>query len=329
MSASTASRRPWAGWDFYEPTNRVGSTTIPTALAVAALAGAAAFVYQRITMWMPLIYVNFLIAGGFAAGIGWVMAEAFLKTHGRAAKMGAGFAAGAAVVAFAVSFQAAAVFTRPDIRGESEALKARLALEGEYELDEDAFEQFVSSFGIGDYIKMRQENGWTVGRPRGGLDLSGVMVWLVWLAELGILAGGAYFMAEKRLDRVYCEECRRFCDVVDVATIRHVPPRDARDAIRNGTIDDLLALPSTDRRAPPLNVQAHVCAKSCPAWLDISTVGPPSKKGESSSDVPLLTHAGVASATLRRIEERARVKADPPDTSQAPRRSKRPRPPDV
>ena len=136
-------------------------------------------------------------------------------------------------------------------------------------------------------------------------------------------------MAEKRLDRVYCEECRRFCDVVDVATIRHVPPRDARDAIRNGTIDDLLALPSTDRRAPPLNVQAHVCAKSCPAWLDISTVGPPSKKGESSSDVPLLTHAGVASATLRRIEERARVKADPPDTSQAPRRSKRPRPPDV
>ncbi|MGE0191535.1 MAG: hypothetical protein AB7T63_05775 [Planctomycetota bacterium] len=329
MSSSGSSRRPYAGWDFYEPSDRVGSSTVPAALAVVALASAGAFAYQRITMWMPLIYVNFLIVGGFAAAIGWAMSEAFLKTHGRAAKMGAGFAAGAAAVAFVVSFQAAAVFTRGEIREEREALQTRLALEGEGEFDEEAFEELVSSFGVGDYIQLRQEGGWTVGRRSGGVGLSGGMVWLVWLVELGILAGGAWLMAEKRLDRVYCEECRRFCDVIDVASIRHVPPRDAREAIRHGTIDDLLALPSTDRRAPPLHVRAHVCARSCPAWLDVSTVGPPTKKGARSSEVPLLTHAGVPSATLRRIEERAQLKADPAEEAQAPRRSKRPKPPGV
>lgn len=330
VNASAArSRGSRAEWDVYQPSNRLGASTIPAAIGVIVLAAGAAFLYQRITTWMPLIYANFLIAAGLGAGIGGLMSEAFLRTHGRSPSMASGLAVAAAVVAFVASFFAGASFLRSEIAEGMRELKGKAALEGAVVADDAAIEAAIQQVGVQDFIEERVESGWTLGRSRSGVPISGVLVWCVWLAELVLIAGAAYGLARARMDRVYCEDCGRFCTVRHVATLRHMAPRAVDDALFTASIDALLAVPSDDRRAPPVEVEAHVCRKSCPAWLDVSTLGRPSERGGKPEKLPLLEHVGVPSAVLARVVERAAQKAETGGAPQAPVRSRRPKPPDV
>ena len=57
--------------DSYQPSGRVGKSTLVWTLTGLLIAVGLAWLYQRLLDWIPLIYINFLLTlgSGFALGV--------------------------------------------------------------------------------------------------------------------------------------------------------------------------------------------------------------------------------------------------------------------
>jgi len=224
----------------YRPSGRMGSSAIVMALAAGTVGAAIlGWAYQAAVDWIPLVYVNVLATMGFGWALGFLVARALRKGHGRNVAAAVAIAGLAAVLGDAVSFHAG--YRR--VHAEAEKIRAAFLKELSPEDRAEAVEELDYPFS--EYLSDRAENGWTLG-SESGLPIRGALVWGVWVLELGILVGFAARFALRAARAPYCEPCGAWTVGAPVASMAGVDDGALRAAVAAG---DLATLLSPPRRA--------------------------------------------------------------------------------
>ena len=230
---------------------------------VAALVGG--FLYQHLVSIIPLIYLNVVATIGLGAGIGFAFGYGASLGKFREPLAAAGLAALCGLVAIVVSFRVAHAQGAKEM---NEELAAVFPATDEGIPPELAHLQDMS---LGSWIDLRVETGWSVGRigrSSDGPGFSGIFVWLIWLAELGIVCGAAAKFAYKLTDTVYCDDCNEQMEGAVLGRIRGVNERELARAERHGDLDELLAL-TTNRGHKALHWTLLYCP-SCKTTRDLA-----------------------------------------------------------
>jgi hypothetical protein len=157
-------------------------------LGLAGL-GVAAVVYALGLKWIPLIYVSFLltIGLGWAAGLigQWIVKRGKVRNVGVAFGIAVLLALGGLVAKFAFQYFEA--------RRSIDALQITDILEPHDpqptpEQFQELKARIKNNFTFVRHIETRVEQGWNIGRGgRNGIPISGPLVYLVWLIEIGII----------------------------------------------------------------------------------------------------------------------------------------------
>ncbi|MDJ0523643.1 MAG: hypothetical protein QNJ90_16355 [Planctomycetota bacterium] len=220
----------------YVPSGRMGALAMPAALvAGAGIAIAGGFVYQKLIDVIPFIYINAVLTIGFAFLLGLVVAFAVGWGKCRNVLVAGAMGLVAGVIAIGFTFHLAHGWHTSEWADELQGLLSREA--GVDPAAAEAEVEAVRTMSLGDYIDTRVEMGWTVLR----IELTGIMVWLLWLIEAGILAGGAALIAAGGATAPFCEPCDLYTEQQKLGTIRALPPPSMRTAARQG-IPGLLEL---------------------------------------------------------------------------------------
>jgi hypothetical protein len=117
------------------------------------------------------------------------------------------------------------------------------ALGGDPEAQLVSREQFEELYTFREWLDARVENGWSVGRvggSSGGLPLEGIVVWVVWAIEAGIVL----FLAVKgagTANAPYCETCDRWTEKKTLGPWAQVDEADLRRAAREEDAQTLRA----------------------------------------------------------------------------------------
>lgn len=223
-------------------------------LAGAAVAVAGAWLYQRFVIWVPFIYITLLGTAAFGAAIGFVVGLVMRAGKTRSLVVAGVVGALCGVLGEAASFKFDYDYRLAEA---AEELSASGEIEGPISA-EDLSE--LISFGA--YIDLRTENGFSVGRGgSGGLPLTGVLVYLIWLIELGVIGGVAFWIARSRVTDTFCERCSEWMKERPVGVRGGVDVGRLHAAVRDGDAAPLLA-PAQDPESAVSAVYAvHECAR--------------------------------------------------------------------
>lgn len=169
----------------YSPSGRFSPTFIIYALIAAIAVVGIAFVYQLGLTWIPFVYINFLLTAAMGVAVG--KATEFVIKRGHVRNVILSFLVFATLLVlglggkFGFQYLTERIRLREDLRQD--------------ELQEFLLEEFTFM----EHIKSRVEDGWKVGRG-GKAPLAGPFVYLVWLAELGIIGyvGGSMVIEAAR-----------------------------------------------------------------------------------------------------------------------------------
>lgn len=166
----------------YQPSWRVGFASWPLLLLAIIAAIGAAFGYQIALEFIPLIYINFLVTYGIGHGLGWLNRQVIVRGKCRnvaaAALFGVVLASSLLGAKFFFQYQRMlSEFTQvvldenqlPD----SERGKIRRTISQEL--------TFVK------HLELRVQEGWNIQRRGNNMPIAGVMVYVVWIVEAGIL----------------------------------------------------------------------------------------------------------------------------------------------
>lgn len=230
----------------------------PVALVIGSVGaiGAAAIMaigYQYAVHYIPFIYANALLTLALGAGVGLATGSVlkFGKCRNAALASGLGLAAGALalVVTHWVGYRQAV--------GEIQEV---LASEGE------TVETVEQALPFGEYLRLKSETGWTIGSARpstikAGLEISGALVWVVWLIEAGAIIGVATFLARKPLDHPFCESCGLWTKSEAVGTLTPCSFSKLSTAVLR---DDMAAIIEPERDATS-DRTAHFTLHRCPS----------------------------------------------------------------
>ncbi len=218
----------------YVASGRMGALSVPAGLGIGLLAGAiGGLVYQKLIDVIPLIYVNVVLTCGLAVVVGLGTAYGLRIGKCRNALVGGmvGVVCGAATLAF--TFHLAHQWGRAEMVEELDRLAG---IEGPVPVE---VLEYTRNLSFGDYIDIRVETGWWVGSS-GGPQLTGPLVWLIWLVEAGIVCVGAFLFASTAAAALYCERCEVPTEDQVLGTVRAISPEAMRAAARRGSIQDCL-----------------------------------------------------------------------------------------
>lgn len=231
----------------YQPSGRFS----PLVFAYAALAAiamlAAGFIYQKLISWIPFIYLNFLLALGFAAvgfyAMTWVVklgkCRNLMIACGLATLVGAAGAACTHYFAYENALGEAVVEIRKEDPSVTEADIRR----------EITFSK---------YLEIRADEGWSIGRRTssgsGGLPIAGIFVYLVWLIEAGVIVAGPFLGAKSAGNTPYCERPDCWADKTERVVRLAGQTRDSVAALAAAdAVDDLIILPTATTASPNSN----------------------------------------------------------------------------
>jgi hypothetical protein len=265
------------GLDAYRPSGRFDPLALVGIAAVLVVAAATAWLYQRLVDWIPFIYVNVFLTAGFGLVLGAALAAALRWGKVRSRLLALVAAAAVALVAEGASFHWAYRNALPDAYGE---LRQLAAAAGEEAIPYDEFERV---FTFDDWREARVESGWTLGRVGrsggGGLELSGVFVYAVWLVELGILLVITLLLGAAVPRDPFCETCDRWTETKKLDLWPQVDTATLRRAVEAGDRTTLLA----PRPAPGSGDTATYVLRSCPACRQGGFVGVSVSREERSA----------------------------------------------
>ncbi|MCX5662160.1 MAG: hypothetical protein NTW19_20985 [Planctomycetota bacterium] len=197
----------------YRPSGRFDPVFIGAAFAAVIPALVAAWIYQKLIWWIPLIYICWLITFGMAFGL--YMLTGFAVRMGKCRNTAIAVVAGALlgfaalVAAHAVNYlDCRAMFAREAMseatqkgwktladagmaeggNGTEGANGAETADLAKVPLSADLFAHLYT---FDAHRATRAASGWTIGRHGSGIPITGLFVYLIWLIEAGLLVGGA------------------------------------------------------------------------------------------------------------------------------------------
>lgn len=261
----------------YEASGRMGSLAIPGLLACLAAGALGAWLYQRLVDWVPLIYVNFLLTLGFGAGLGLLVAYVARASKLRSRRLTLATAALTGLCASAASFWWAYQIALP------QAYEEVLEYARKEQAEPVSREEFDALYTLDDWRQARAETGWTVGRVASSGSrptISGIMVYVIWLLEAGLLVGSACRVVAKAPEGRFCEPCDRWMDAEPLTPFLDV---DAEALGRASDVHDLSAL-LTPAHMPGSGVHGAYTLHTCPgcstgAVLDVHSLRIQAGKG--------------------------------------------------
>ena len=228
--------------------NPVGALTFLGLGALAALGLGAAYAY--LSFYIPLVYVNLIIAGGFGFALGWVAAKIakMAKVRNASVLLGGGFLIGLLGLYFAWVFWI------------------------------HAFSEFsMLSFNPGDIFNIMQLLGITGVWEIFGSTPTGGMLYLIWALEAIIIIGVCVVVTKAFFTRQpYCEDCNTWTEEM-VISDRIEPIAEPKAFIQRLEAKDFTALTSLERVAADFPVRTKVEISDCPdcngnAYLTVELV---------------------------------------------------------
>ena len=265
--------------------------------AVTAIAGA--WLYQRFVIWVPFIYVTFLGTLAFGAAIGAVVGYAMRAGKTRSLLVPAIIAGLCGVLGEAASFKFDYSYRMAEAAEE-------LSASGEVE-EAITGEELEQAISFSDYIEHRAEQGFSIGRGgSGGLPLQGMLTYLIWLIELGAIAGTAVVLARGRFEDTFCERCEQWMAERALGLHAGVDAAHLRAAATEGDGASLFAPRPDPESAVSVVYSVHECARCRDnpyltvrlAWLEQN------KKGEDEEKTEAIAHqVSVTPAEITTLEQ--------------------------
>lgn len=277
------------------------STLLYALVALFVVAGAA-YLYQLAIAWIPLIYINFLLTIGFGLVVGIIGAMVVKRGHCRNVVL-------ASLLALTLAFFGIGVkhwFQYAHRRGIVAELVEEVAREHPGGDGEVAFQ-----FAFPDYIRMRVEEGWSIGRfGRNGAPIAGWFVWLIWAIEASIAIYYAWTLTRGEAKSPYSESHAEWADEEEVIGLVPVTSTVAASVADASQLQQLLDTPPTTDQSTNTLLQYKM--HSIPgqemedAYLSVDKITVKvNNKGETSQDEDsIFQYAVVNSGQRRAITER-------------------------
>lgn len=227
----------------YRHSGRVGALGAPIIFLVGGISAILlAAVYSYGLAWIPLIYVSFLLTGGFGAILGLIV--------GICAKIGKirnpfivgifGLMIGALGLYMSWAFDGMARFGTEEIAGPI--------------LNPLALKEYMSIFYA--------EGFWGMGR--GGGTVSGIFLGIIWLVEAVIILGLAWLISHGSVASLpFCENCNRWTSTVE-GLCQLTPPEDEGTSIEQLLSGDVSALQSFTRSPENAGAYLRLDTAECP-----------------------------------------------------------------
>ncbi len=280
-----------------------------------------ALIYQYAVYHIPFIYINFLLTLALGAGIGFACGFAlkFGKCRNTAVALLIGAACGTAAIATSHIVNYRIVLS--DVQKE-------LAADGMSAADVE------NALGFGQFIDLRVDSGWTIGKSKSGMPISGVFVWLIWLIELGAVAGMAAVLAQSQVNVPFCENCDAWTTKEPVGSLTPAAFAPLKGAIES---DNLAAIvtpardPHSDKTANFTLHRCPTCGKStylsCKVTFKVMEKGKATEKSEDVFDYVALDDGQIdtlkqslAGATREPLQRTAPAAKLPPANAAPPAR---------
>ncbi|HEX5136861.1 MAG TPA: hypothetical protein VFY93_07815 [Planctomycetota bacterium] len=288
----------------YRHSGKLGPAAIPYALGAGLVAaGALAWIYQAVLDWIPFIYLNILATAGYGIAIGAAAGFAFRAGRGRNVPVAIAIAIVSCLAGDALSFHFAY---------ERALAKAAEELGPEAAENAEVRQAMREAVPFRDYIDARVEDGVTVGRSGGGLRLTGILMWLVWIAEAGILgvvaAGAQIFL----LGMPFCEACDRFTEKRALGSIASVKPSALAAARGKGDVAVLLDPPQEEHGRKHATYTLHACPTCDNRYLTLALEWTErGKKGKDEKKTEAVVQNAIV--TPEQVEAlQARLRGRPP-----------------
>jgi hypothetical protein len=250
----------------------------------SVVAAVAAVIYSYAIVYIPFIYVNFIVTACFGGIVGWVVYWIARKGHIRNNML-------PVIIAFVCGLVGLYVAWGVD-------LLARVGL------PQDANPLVcLDPRVVLKYMQFGYENGfWAIGsrHAKGAAgNVSGIFVAIVWLIEAGMIVGIPMLMCLGSMSALaYCEPCGRWTS--DAAAVRKVEPTQALsivEALQQGNVGPLVEAPLAGPTSNDfLRVQIQ-CCDQCPGsnylTLERVRITIDEKKNKSEKSTTLINKLAV------------------------------------
>jgi hypothetical protein len=291
----------------YQPSGRVGLFTYLWWLVGMAVAVAAAFVYQLGLHWVPWIYVNALLCAGFGIVLGGIGAFAVrrgpIRNPAVAVFLGITLAVVGLAAKYAFQYQSM-LNAATNAHMQASNIPAEKRAEERRKMAKDL--TFVL------HLRFRADSGWNIGRGGAGLPIKGVLVYLIWLIEAGIVIYFATKQPYNQSREPYSEQSDQWASESDVVMTLPISDPAMVEKIQSASrVEDLLDIPI------PKTDESHQFAvytvNSIPgnemedAYLTVSLVTwVQNSKGErEKTEQRLVRHAILPVAQRKQLHENA------------------------
>lgn len=266
----------------YTPSGKYTSMVFVMVLPLLAVVAALGWVDAFLLSWVPFILLDLLIVLGFAAGIAYATSFALQlgKCRNTAIGMGIGLLAGVAGVA-----------------------------SGHYWAYAMATAGAPQPVPFGDYLEFRTTTGWTIGKGGGGIPITGVFVYLVWLIEAVIIVAGGWLGGAMGAMTPYCEACSIWA--TKKRDVFSVPGLSEASIARLKQAPDVEALLMPElAEIAPSSTKVIYTVQACPACektgfvsLSHKSVTQVSKKKTEAKTVELLKHVTLRPEHLEAMRQ--------------------------
>ncbi len=233
----------------YSHSGRMGLASLLIGPAAGLASGVLlAVIYQYAVYFIPFIYVNFLLTLALGAGIGFAAGFALKLGKCRNGAIAQLIGAACGVCAIAASHVVNHRIVLADVQKE-------LAAQGM------SASEVEGAFDFGTFLDMRAESGWKIGNKVSGVPISGPFVWLIWLIELGAVAGAAGVLAKMQLNQPFCESCDLWAAREPVGSLTPAAFTPLKTAIDRGDMAAII----TPSRDPKSDKTANFTLHRCPS----------------------------------------------------------------
>lgn len=253
----------------YAPSGRFGPLALVGVVVAAVAAGALAWGYQFAVDWIPLVYLEFLATIGFGMALGYLVRETVVRGKLRNPAVAMATLGVVVLAGWGASFWWA--YERAVTQAHDEMVKEAPA-------DEPApsREAMKAAVPFTTYLGLRAEEGWHIGRIATSASsrptISGFLVYVVWLVELGILGFYAWKRAKGAAGVPFCEACGAWATPTEHPAAVGGHASDVADAADAGDLRRMLTPKTDPSAARALGYVVHACP-SCDAsaWLDVTS----------------------------------------------------------
>lgn len=145
-----------------------------------------------------------------------------------------------------------------------------------------------TNLAFGEYLKIKADVGWTIGKGGSGIPIKGIFVWLIWAIEAVIVIGAAIMGGLAAASKPFCESCNVWANLTTHQfAIPGIQPASV-ERISNASDLEPILMPPLNEIGPGPNSLAYR-VRSCPtckqvAFLDLAlTTTTVDKKGKTES----------------------------------------------